>query len=515
MAESLGIYNGPNNTGFATQVQSTSGFFDSYGAGLDEAYRRQKEDEQTKYNRDQAAQAEKTRQKERLENTALNFLDPSKFQTWSKVSDRVESTLREGIQKGATQGFQIGDIMDVATRASRISSAGNQLKQVYDQGIALASRDPRINQGAYQEAFSRQFIEPLVSGDDSILYAAEPTPSWFTETPGGSAQINQYEAIKKFVSDDMLGWVRSTVSGPKTGWQNSGHGLLNMTSEQVEREYQNYVTYDETTGEVSVKDVEGLIDSGLLVAAKADPFMNRIVEDKGKEIADLMGTPMTDVHRARALRELLRPTARATYSRSEVVSTQVNPYARMSTSAKPPKYDQELRDYWIATVQGNGNPATQADALSYITNTMLTKGRVLGTSSPDEDGNISISFEPEIPSGSRRTLEGKNSQSDFEQGVEIIPELRNAITFDRATGNMTFNPKNLSRAQLLLFYEATRSKIKEHWANPKSPGFQEFALGGGQIGTPTITISEEESARFQDRGPVAPKTSNLDSLLNF
>lgn len=192
---------------------------------------------------------------------------------------------------------------------STLSKATLQMKDDYEAIRQQYKQNKLVNTGKAQESFIRRFHGD--SSEESLrnIMSESVDPEWFLNpnTDEGVDIINKYETIKDVIGSPAFEeeFVRRVQSDPQWRWL--ARGLQEGTQDEILTKMRSFLTFDDDSEKVRIKNAELLADEGFVDVFMSNPYSRKLIEVEARKIAG--SEPVSDIHRAEAIAEVLKPLA--------------------------------------------------------------------------------------------------------------------------------------------------------------------------------------------------------------
>lgn len=304
MADSKGIYFGGGNRGLATILDS----------GETERTRaRLSMDEQRKVAQQVADKERRDKQAEQLKNfDAWRVYQPALQKKYDDIANRLKKgeldpfTLRQELNSYAGQ-----------------AQASMQLQDEWKQASADYEKNKKVLGNAADWYIQRYHGDPSV--DNLTKISSSPLNRYgFVDEKGGSQYINPTESFNDVITKSLGNWVESEVQNAVGKGQVVARGLMQFKSQHDTSKLKSFSEVDPKTGKIQVKDVDALIESGVLDLFESDPYTNRVLEDETDRIIGKSEVSPEDRERLKTqiLRNYLQPYGSSGKVTTETKATQ-------------------------------------------------------------------------------------------------------------------------------------------------------------------------------------------------
>ncbi len=288
MAEPKGIYFGGGNRGLASILDSNA---DEIGRYVGTERQRKLQDEVR-------AKQEQDKRAEQLKN----------FDSWRYYSPALQeqyNAIAEDLKNGKIDNFELKSrLNDYATQAQ----ASMQLKTEYDDAAKDFEKNKKVLGGAASEWYLNSYhANPTV--DNLKKISASPLNRYgFLDEKGGSKYVNPTEAFRDVVENSLGGWVENEIAQAGKG-KVVARGLMEFAESNDITKIRSFTEVDPKTGKIKVKDIDKLIDSGVLDLFEQDPYTKRVLEDRTDQVIGDQEVDPEERQRVKTavLRDILQP----------------------------------------------------------------------------------------------------------------------------------------------------------------------------------------------------------------
>lgn len=335
--DSKDIYFGGGNRGLATILDSNA---DEIGRYVGAERQRQLQDEVRK-------KQEQDKRLEQLKTEDLwRYYAPSLQKEFESIVDDVKNNRIDNFELKSR-------IADYATNAQ----ASMQLKTEADYAAKDFERNKKVLGGAASEWYLNSYhANPTV--DNLKKISASPLNRYgFLDEKGGSRYVNPTEAFRDVVENSLGGWVENEIAQAGKG-KVVARGLMEFAESNDITKIKSFTEVDPKTGKIKVKDIDKLIDSGVLDLFEQDPYTKRVLEDRTDQVIGDQEVDPEERQRVKTavLRDILQP-----YGSTGVVK---------STDGK------SFRNYSVPSASGGGGGGKDDEAAKRIYN--VFKSRSVG-----------------------------------------------------------------------------------------------------------------------------------------
>lgn len=292
MADPKGIYFAPNNQGFATILpeRRDPNMLDYVQRGMMHKAAQKRKEEEDKQKRMDDIKA----------HDAYRFYAPALTEQWMKlISDVGNETIDPISQKQRS------------VLLTQLSESSLQMKAEDERIQQMYKQNDMINEGTAFESFITRYRNDKTIQGLMEASQTQPDAEYFLKEVGGSANLNEANVMKNAVDTSFSDWMVDSEEGKDLLRQRFGYAINHMSREQLKIKAKAFASYDEKTGRVVAMDPDQLIEAGALDAFKAHPYSNRVIEDRAIALHEREGMegPITDITRARVLKDMLAPFA--------------------------------------------------------------------------------------------------------------------------------------------------------------------------------------------------------------
>ena len=290
MADPKGIYFGGGNSGLATVLNSNQ---------TAQTQQRLDAQAQRKIAAQVKAKEEKDKRASELKQADIwRMYQPSLQQEFQSIVDDVKNDKI--------------DLFEMRTRLADYAGKAKSsldLKGEYDQTIQDYEKNKKVLTGPASEYYLQKFHSNPTS-DNLKKISTEPLNRYsFLDEEGGSQYVNKTEAFRDVVEKSLGGWVENTIKNDAAKGKVVARGLMQFAESTDFSKIKSFAEVDEKTGKIKVKDIDQLIDSGVVELFESDPYTNRVLEDRTNEIVG--GRDFTPdgikMVKSQVLREILQP----------------------------------------------------------------------------------------------------------------------------------------------------------------------------------------------------------------
>jgi hypothetical protein len=304
MADNKGIYFGGGNRGLATILDSGE---------TERTRQRLSMDEQRKIAQQVADKERRDKQAEQLKNfDAWRVYQPALQKKYDDIANRLK--------KGELDPFTLRqELNDYAGKAQ----ASMQLQDEWKQASADYEKNKKVLGNAADWYIQSYHGDPSV--DNLTKISSSPLNRYgFVDEKGGSQYINPTESFNDVITKSLGNWVESEVQNAVGKGQVVARGLMQFKSQHDTSKLKSFSEVDPKTGKIQVKDVDALIESGVLDLFESDPYTNRVLEDETDRIIGKSEVSPEDRERLKTqiLRNYLQPYGSSGKVTTETKATQ-------------------------------------------------------------------------------------------------------------------------------------------------------------------------------------------------
>lgn len=245
------------------------------------------------------AKEEKDKRADQLKQwDAWRYYAPSLQEKYNQIVDDVKNDRIDNIELK-------GRLAEYAQEAQ----TSLQLKSEFEDAAKDFQANKKILNGPATEYYLNTYHgDPSV--DNLKKISSEPLNRYkFLEEPGGSKIINPTEAFKDVVENQLGGWVENEIQNAAAKGKVVARGLIEFKNSTDTSKLKSFSEVDPKTGQIRVKDIDKLIDSGVTTLFEQDPYTDRLLSDRADEIiGDREATPEERQRvKTQVLREFLQP----------------------------------------------------------------------------------------------------------------------------------------------------------------------------------------------------------------
>jgi hypothetical protein len=259
----------------------------------------------------------------------------------------------------------IGESLDVdqqkvstaASEYAKVYGYSEQFKQFIEQSAAVYKSDNEVNTPTALAAIRAQYVKTgkLDELEQNIMQGMD-AEDVLLKTPGA---LKEDVVMKNRINE--IGKVVSNITTPGNLTPAEGAArrhYFGMDEQKLAMEFSNVMEYDASTGEVRIKDAQGLVDSGIATALLSDKRVQSIIDRRLNE----KGVELTEDNRLAELPRALEPYTDAKVTK-EIKRTFV----------KNPEIEQSLERERnaIARMRANSGEDTPGDALILSSNVQI------------------------------------------------------------------------------------------------------------------------------------------------
>lgn len=250
--------------------------------------------------------AEQVRDKEEKDKRADQLKDFSSWRFYSPALQQKYQQIVDDVKNNRVDNIELkGRLAEYAQEAQ----TSLQLESEYKDATKDYQANKKVLGGAATEYYLNKFhSNPSIENLKKI--SAEPLNRYaFLSEPGGSKMINPTEAFKDVVENQLGGWVENEIQNAAAKGKVVARGLIEFKNSTDTSKLKSFSEVDPKTGQIRVKDIDKLIDSGVTTLFEEDPYTNRLLSDRADEIiGDREATPEERQRvKTQVLREFLQP----------------------------------------------------------------------------------------------------------------------------------------------------------------------------------------------------------------
>lgn len=301
MADPKGQFYGGGNTGLATILPR-----ESRGTSVDTAFK-------LGVQRDQLKAREQQLKAKQQADMLKDIKDFKAWRYYQPTVNRKTSALINDIKGG------LNDPLEIKMRTQEIASLGTtslQLQEEAEAASQMYKQDKKVVQG--DEYYLSKYHSSPDEGNLKKLQTEGLDPYGFLQEDGGSKYVNTQEAFTDVINNSFKDFVKQKTLGEGSR-KYIGRGLQQITQDEFEAQFRNFAKVNAASGAIEVKDVDELINDGVLTVFMDDPYTKRVLQDRALELA--AGEPVSEQHLATALKEQLSPRSAGTVSTGKNIKT--------------------------------------------------------------------------------------------------------------------------------------------------------------------------------------------------
>jgi hypothetical protein len=218
------------------------------------------------------------------------------------------------------------DLFEMRTRLADYAGKAKSsldLKGEFDQTVQDYEKNKKVLTGPASEYYLEKFHANPTS-DNLKKISTEPLNRYsFLEEEGGSKFVNKTEAFRDVVEKSLGDWVENTIKNDQAKGKVVARGLLQFAESTDFSKVKSFSDVDPKTGKIKVKNVDQLIESGVVDLFEQDAYTNRVLEDRTNEIIGDSEVTPEDRQRVKSqvLREILEPYGATGVVKSEDTKT--------------------------------------------------------------------------------------------------------------------------------------------------------------------------------------------------
>ena len=424
MADPKGVYFGPNNTGFATILPDSD-----KPTVLDYAIKLE----------GQKARDNQLRQKQAQD----GLKDIKNFESWRYYTPAINQRYTDLINDIKKGGIDPVDLKMRANELANLSNTSMQLQGEFKAAQGQYKSDKKVS-GAEEWYINKYHSNPTTDHLNN-LSTQGVDPYKFLDEQGGSQYINSTEAFQDVINTSFKDFVkRKDETDPSRKY--IGRGLQQVTQEQFESEFRSFAQIDPKTGNIAVKDIDQLIDDGVLSVFLEDPYTKRIIEDAAA--AKSGDGPVDDNVRAEVLRDMLAPRTGGKTSNTKSFSTARENFDVNAGANR--RADQGAN--WLKDAR-----RSDPNAWSRLKETVTSTGDRIKDVTVLDSGDVLLVYDENIPDAERERWVNK------EKGPALIPHKMEII-----------RPKDADQQDLLRFYDQTERFFKTGYGEIEDLGLNDI-----------------------------------------